>query len=122
MGKTTIVFGLALIVLGIVSYLASGAVSITAMIPAFFGVPLTALGAWANTGEKAKKTAMHIASVVGLIGTLAPLSRIAPALSRGGELGMAFWSNVGMFLICGVFLALCIRSFVRARALRNQTA
>jgi FtsH-binding integral membrane protein len=122
MGKTAIGFGVALIVIGVVGYAAGGASSFTGLIPAFFGIALAGLGAWANSGGKAEKNAMHIASVVALLGTLAPLSRIVPGLTSGGELGLAFWSNALMFVVCGVFLVLCIRSFIENRKARSAMA
>lgn len=120
MAKTTIGFGIALIVLGVAGFVLGGGSSATALIPALFGVILAGLGWWAGRGNE--KTAMHIASVVGLVGTLAPLARIVPALTSGGELGMAFWSNVVMFVVSGAFLALCIKSFIDARRARAATA
>lgn len=116
MSRTTIGFGIALIVVGVGSYVLGGASSFTALIPALFGIVLVGLGWWA--GRRNEKTAMHIATVVGLIGTLAPLSRIVPGLTSGGELGIAFWSNVAMFVISGAFFALCMKSFVDARRAR----
>jgi hypothetical protein len=120
MARTTTGFGIALIVVGLGGYLLGGASSFTALIPALFGLVLAGLGWWATRGSE--KTAMHIASVVGLVGTLAPLSRIVPGLTAGGELGIAFWSNVAMFLVSGVFFALCVKSFVDARRARAATA
>jgi membrane protein implicated in regulation of membrane protease activity len=116
MGKTAIGFGVALIAIGVIGWLAGGMSSITGLIPALFGVVLAALGWWAGRGNE--KTAMHIAAVVGLIGLLAPLGRIFPALG-GGELGLAFWTNVLMFVVSGAFFALCVKSFVDARKARR---
>lgn len=120
MSRTTIGFGIALIVAGLGGYLLGGASSFTALIPALFGLTLVGLGWWAGRGSE--KTAMHIAAVVGLIGTLAPLSRIIPGLASGGELGVAFWSNIAMFVISGAFFALCVKSFVDARRARAVAA
>jgi hypothetical protein len=117
MGKTAIGFGVALIAIGVIGWLAGGMSSITGLIPALFGVALAGLGWWAGRGNE--KTAMHIAAVVGLIGLLAPLGRIFPALGSGGELGLAFWTNVLMFVACGAFFALCVKSFVDARKARQ---
>lgn len=116
MGKITIGFGVALIVLGVVGYFAGSASSITGLIPAIWGLILGGLGFWALRGSE--KTAMHIAAVVALLGALAPLSRVVPGLTSGGELSLAFWSNALMFLLCGALLALYVRSFVMARRAR----
>jgi hypothetical protein len=113
-------FGAALIAIGLIGFLAGGASSVTGLIPAFFGVALLGLGWWATKGKE--KTAMHIAAVVGAVGALAPLSRIVPGLAGGGELGLAFWTNVLMFVVCGAFVALCVKSFVDARKARAAMA
>ena len=116
MSRMSIGFGVALIVLGVVGYVAGGASSVTGLIPAFFGLPLVGLGVWGSRGNE--KTPMHIAAVVGLVGLLAPLSRIIPGLASGAELSLAFITNILMFVICGVFFALCVKSFVDARRAR----
>ncbi|MCS7061306.1 MAG: hypothetical protein RMN25_09065, partial [Anaerolineae bacterium] len=113
-------FGIALIVLGVVGYVGGGASSITGLIPAVFGLALVGLGAWGSRGNE--KVPMHIATVVGLIGFLAPLSRIVPALGSGAELSFALATNIVMFVICGAFVALCIKSFVDARRARAASA
>jgi hypothetical protein len=120
MSRTAIGFGIALIVVGLGSYVAGGASSVTALIPAIFGLALVGLGWWGTRGSE--KTAMHIATVVGLVGTLAPVSRVIPSLTGGGELGLAFWSNAVMLVISGAFFALCVKSFVDARRARAQAA
>lgn len=120
MAKTAMGFGGALIAVGVLGWLLGGASSITGLIPAVFGLILLGLGWWGGRGKE--KTAMHIAAVVALLGTLAPLSRILPGLTGGGELGIAFWSNVAMFLVSGTFLALCVKSFIDARRARAALA
>ncbi len=120
MSKVSIGFGVVLIALGVVGYLAGGASSITGLIPALFGVALVGLGAWGSRGNE--KTPMHIAAVVGLIGFLAPLSRIVPGLAGGAEMSIALATNILMFVICGVFVALCVKSFVDARRARAASA
>lgn len=120
MSKVSIGFGVALIVLGVVGYFAGGASSITGLIPALFGAALVGLGVWGSRGNE--KTPMHIAAVVGLIGFLAPLSRIVPGLAGGAEMSLALATNILMFVICGVFVALCVKSFVDARRARTASA
>ena len=120
MSRTAIGFGIALIVVGLGSYVAGEASSVTALIPAIFGLALVGLGWWGTRGNE--KTAMHIAAVVGLVGTLAPLSRVIPSLTGGGELGLAFWSNAIMLVVSGAFFALCVKSFVDAQRARAQAA
>lgn len=120
MARVAIGFGAALIAIGVGSYVIGGASSFTALIPALFGLALVGLGWWGTRGSE--KTAMHIAAVVGLVGALAPLSRLIPSLTAGGELGLAFWSNAAMFVVSGAFFALCLKSFVDVRRARAAAA
>ncbi len=116
MGKQSVIFGAILVAIAAFTYVLSGASSATALIPALFGLPLIGLGVWAMRGNP--KTPMHIAAVIGLIGALAPLSRVIPALAGGAELNLALASNVAMLVVCGAFFALCVKSFVDARRTR----
>ena len=86
-GTTTRFFGLALIALGIIGYIATDAVSVTALIPAFFGIVLMILG-WVARNERYRKHAMHVAAVVGVVGFVgaAPgLVGLLTLLSGGGS-------------------------------------
>ncbi len=66
MARTTIGFGIAMIALGLIGYFGSNMVSVTALIPAIFGVLLVVFGAIAQK-EHLRKHAMHGAAVVGLL-------------------------------------------------------
>ena len=73
--------------------------------------------------EDRRKHAMHAAAVVGLLGFLGPL-RVLPqmlALLGGARVAhrAAVLDQLAMMVLCGVFLALCIRSFVAARRARS---
>ncbi|MQA31882.1 MAG: hypothetical protein GEU82_18945, partial [Luteitalea sp.] len=69
MARTTIVFGIMLVALGVVSYVGTGAASVTALIPAIFGAVLCLLG-WFARNERYRKHALHVATVVGVVGFL----------------------------------------------------
>jgi hypothetical protein len=51
MAKTAITFGIILTLLGLIAYFGISSESITALIPAFFGVPVIILG-WLALNEK----------------------------------------------------------------------
>jgi hypothetical protein len=121
MAKVTIGFGVALAALGLGGYLATGRASFTALIPLAFGLLLVVCGVLARR-EPLRKHAMHAAAVLGLLGFLGPL-RVLPqmlALLGGGAVPhrAAVLDQLLMMIVCGVFLALCIRSFVAARRAR----
>lgn len=110
-----------MVLLGIVGYI-SGAMSdrasITALIPAFFGIVLAALGLAARAKENLRKHLMHAAVIVALLGFIATAGRL---LSRVSELtaSPAVISQAVMAAICLIFVVLAIRSFAAAR--RDRT-
>jgi fluoride ion exporter CrcB/FEX len=95
-----------------------GSPSLTALIPALFGIILVALGGAAQSMENLRKHIMHGAVVIGLLGFLATASSFLkiPALLAGtDERPAAAVSQLIMSLICLVFVILCVKSFIDAR-------
>lgn len=120
MAQTTIGFGAALIILGVIGYGAAPTPSVTALIPSIFGIILAALG-FAARNPRWSRHAMHGAVVIGLLGALAPLQRLIPAFTSGTfTWSIATGSLLVMLIICGIFTGLCVRSFIQAR--RNVSA
>ena len=126
MARLTIAIGMLLVLLGVGFYIGltdaeSGRPSVTALIPAFAGLPILLLGAGALK-ESIRKHAMHGVSVLALLGCLLPVGHLGSKLARGAEVKTAaLVSMVVMALLCGVLLAACIRSFVRARLGRTTS-
>lgn len=115
----TMVAGILLILLGLVGYGGSGMEHKTALIPAFFGMPIVICGALALK-EKFLKHAMHVAAVLGVLGLLAPLGRIIPqTLNEGFVFDLAGICLVGMALVSGIFVLLCVKSFIDVRKARE---
>jgi hypothetical protein len=127
----SVVFGLLLIALGIWSYWGGGLglwaplgltppekLSGTALIPAFAGAALFVLGLLAFK-ESLLKHAMHGAAMIGLLGLMASGGRI---LMTGNVTGVSGVSLLTMTLLCAVFVALCINSFLQARRRRRAAA
>ncbi|MEM8984079.1 MAG: hypothetical protein AAGC71_13695 [Pseudomonadota bacterium] len=114
MPQITFLFSAALIALGIATWVAAGQTSATALIPAFFGVPLGIAGAFALR-EGWRKHAMHVAAAIALIGALGALSRAIPGLGGDGPVRLATWSQLAMGVALIVYVALCVRSFIQAR-------
>ena len=122
MPSTSIVSGVLLILIGIAGYLfsiADGNTSLTALIPAAFGILLVIFGFVARTNENLRKHLMHAAVVVALLGFLIPMGRI---LSKLGDIkvSLAVMSQVSMALVCLLFVILGVRSFIQARQNRND--
>ncbi len=120
MAKITIGFGIGLIALGLAGYFGTHQVSITALIPAFVGLPLLVLG-WFALQDKWRKHAMHAAAIVGLLGFIGacyPLVRLLWSLLSSIERPAAAIMQALMAIICAAFVALCVKSFIEARRSR----
>jgi uncharacterized membrane protein len=121
--KIAIAFGILLILLGIVGFAMSAPRAVTALIPAFFGLPIAICGAIA-LNPNARKHAMHIAAAFATIGFLGAASMVIKGiitLARGAALPrpLAFWMQTIMLVLLGIFVYLCIRSFIEARRART---
>ena len=117
MNSAAIGFGRLLVLIGIAGYaygMFGGNASVTALIPAFFGIVLLALGHLARAKENLSKHLMHAAVIVAFLGFVLPAGRLA---SKFGEitLSAAYISQIAMALICLIFVILSVRSFINAR-------
>ena len=123
MATTTIGFGIVLILLGLVGYFGSGMVSLTALIPAAFGLLLLIFGVLARD-DRRRKLAMHIAVTVGLLGFLGTVPGLVklPTLLMGGEVQRpaAVIAQSIMAVLMAIYVAMCVKSFIDAR--RRRTA
>ena len=117
MASTTRSFGIVLILLGLASYVLTGRTSVTALIPAFFGAVFVILALVARN-EAARKHAMHAAVALALIGLLATLARVVPALASGNLTRPAVLAQLAMTVLLGVYIALGVKSFKEARRAR----
>ena len=117
MANLTVRVGLVLILMGLGGYLATGMASVTALIPAFFGLPIAVLGQIAKN-EARRKHAMHGAVLLGLIGFLGSargLLALPQLLAGTAERPTAVAMQALMALLLAVFVVLCVRSFIAAR-------
>lgn len=121
MPSTAIISGILLILVGIAGYafsIVNNNTSLTALIPAAFGLLLLILGLLAKSKESLRKHLMHAAVLVGLLGFIIPTGRLVSQMSKI-EVSLAVMSQALMALICLFFVILSIQSFVNAR--RNRT-
>lgn len=127
MARIAIMIGSLLILLGVAVYGLVSATqdepaSITSLIPAFFGLPIVLAGIVALNAAF-RKHAMHAVAVFALLGLVAPLLRLVMQLARGASVApLPLISMLLMALLCGVLLALCIKSFVDVRRARSDQA
>jgi len=124
MTKVTIGFGIALILLGAISFFGTGSIYPTALIPAYFGVALAICGFLAITpSDKRRMIVMHIAVTIGLLGFLGSgvMAIVETVKAHGGPLAhpAAVESQAVMAILCLVYVGLCIRSFITVRRSRR---
>ena len=116
MASTTIVFGLVLTLLGVCGYFLTGTSSLTALIPALFGLLLVVLGFLARS-EGIRMHAMHAAVTIALVGCIAAVASLLRT-PLGLRPSVAVYSQMAMALVTGIYVALCVRSFISARRAR----
>ncbi|MFN4258356.1 MAG: hypothetical protein ACK4RK_03610 [Gemmataceae bacterium] len=116
-----ILFGLLLTGVGAWGYFGSDARSVTALIPAFVGVPLVLLGVLGFM-EKLRKHVMHAAAALALLGFLAAAGRLLANVFTGKEVFTFAGGMIAlMALLCLIFEGMCIKSFIDARRARKAT-
>src|SRR3954463_16025752 len=79
-------FGILLILLGVGGFVGTGSAHKTALIPAYFGLPIAICGLIAQAKPAARMHAMHVAVLVGLLGFIGSVVMVAkaiPTLLRG---------------------------------------
>jgi len=128
MALPTLFFAFLLILTGVGGYLLghpeAGAthVSYTALIPAWIGLALGILGAIA-LNEKARKHAMHVAAMVGLLAILGDgfqlIKTIGNTQTAADVRSLKLMSMSLTLIWCTLFMWLCVKSFIKAR--RNRT-
>ncbi len=121
----TMAYAVSLILLGVIGYFATGMVSVTALIPMFFGLPTMALGIMAKNPER-RKLFMHVAAALGLLGFLGSAGGLGGffTLMGGGEVARpgAVISQSIMAILSIAFVLLCVKSFIDARRNRSEPA
>jgi len=118
MPSTTRLFGIVLILLGVVSYVATGRTSVTALIPAFVGVAFVLLALVARSNEALRKHVMHAAVAIGLLAALGVLARAVPAALNGQSGRPAVIAQFIMAALLAGYVALGVQSFIAARKAR----
>jgi hypothetical protein len=125
MEKGTIAYGLFLIVLGVASYILTGGVSATALIPAYFGLLVVPMGLLAILKPQAKRHFMHVAAALSLLGVFGTVKGFISSftLMNGGEVlrPQAVVVQAVMCVVSAVYLVFCVRSFINARVLKKST-
>ena len=119
MSKLSISIGILMIILGVGSFILTGAASATALIPAFFGIAFIGLGIIGINKETMRKHVMHAALLLAILGIGGSFGGLINVLGvMGGtelERPAASYAQAIMALICIYFVIAGVRSFIDAR-------
>jgi hypothetical protein len=121
---TTIALGAALVILGLAGYGLSGAASLTALIPAAFGLLFVVAGLMARD-ERKRMHAMHAAVVIALLGffgSFRGLMGIGTVLDGTAVRPAAIVAQTIMALLTLAYIVVAVRSFIQARRARRAGA
>jgi len=129
MAWPTIICGGLLVAVGVFGYTNAtpgedGKVSMTALIPAFLGAALVVCGVLAFK-DGLRKHVMHLAAMLGLLGAVGGLMPLVRQFNKTGEFDPTKPSALAgeaMIVICLVFVALCVNSFIAAKKARKAAA
>lgn len=122
MAALTLGIGAILIVSGIIAYFVTGAVSVTALIPAGIGL-LFLIGGLLALRPALRRHAMHACLAIALLGaagTTMNVLRLGELFAGTAERPAAIIVSTITFVLLVVYLIAGIRSFVRARLLRRD--
>ncbi len=125
MAKVTLVFAVLLVALGLIGYIGTGSQHATALIPAWFGLALGLGGVLSiSPSEARRKLFAHINVTVGLLGFIGGAVETIRGYLSAKAKGLvpdeiALTSKLIMTGLLLVYVILCVRSFIAARAARK---
>ena len=125
MAKVTYVFGVLLILVGLVGYFGTGSVHPTALIPVWFGLALVVGGFLAiSPSESRRKLFMHINVTIGLVGLIGAIASALHGYGHARSVGIdpdykALAAQLSMAVLLLIYVNLCVRSFIQARRSRQ---
>lgn len=135
MSKVAMATGILLVIVGLAGYFTPQSIvtdgpdgetieavrgSWTALIPAIAGLPIFVFGLWATVQPSSKKTAMHVAVTIGLLGALAATGRgivsLLKFINADGDFNQRAFVFISiMGLLCWMFVIFCVMSFIKAQ-------
>ncbi len=115
MASFTVRVGVLLVIFGIVSYVMTGATSLTALIPSVVGAALALCGVLASRSRAPRPIALRMAILiagVGLVGTAGALGQLGSLFAGAGSpTRPALVARASMALILLVYLVFAVRAF-----------
>jgi hypothetical protein len=125
MAKLTLVFAVLLVALGLIGYIGTGSQYVTALIPVWFGLALGVFG-WLSISpsEGRRKLFAHINVTIGLVGLIGGAVEAVRGYLSAKAKGLvpdqiALASKITMTALLLIYVILCVRSFIAARAARK---
>ena len=118
----SVLYGLFLLIWGMVISFIRDSNSLTSFIPSFFGLPILFFGYLSIKFQEKKKLFMHIVVTIGLLVFLGGMD-----ITRGilkNNFFVNFYADLSklMMLVTGlVFTILCVKSFIFARKNKQQS-
>ena len=127
MAKVTIGFAVVFIALGLIGFIGTGSQYPTALIPAVLGLLLGIFGALSLSPDAGRrKLFMHINVTLGLLGFLGTIPSVIEivkmAMGKVLPHPIASEEKFATCVICLIFVAMCVRSFIEARRARTAEA
>lgn len=127
MVKTSFIYSVIFILIGVVAWAVTGMEQATALIPTYFGIIVFVLTLVAQYKENLKRHMMHAAMalvLLGLLGSIGGLFRLIGFVFTGAELArpVAVYAQ-SMFALASIgYLYSGIQSFIEARKNREKSA
>jgi lysylphosphatidylglycerol synthetase-like protein (DUF2156 family) len=122
MPRNTLIVGGILVVLGVVSYVATAFASWTALIPSILGVVLVICGLVALRKPMLGVHAALVVALLGLAGTLMNVLKLGEVFAGTAERPLAVVVSAITFVLLLIYIALGVRSFIAARRWKNENA
>jgi hypothetical protein len=125
MARVTYVFGVLLMLVGLVGYFGTGSAHPTALIPVWFGLALVVGGFLAiSPSEGRRKLFMHINVTIGTLGCIGAFVEALRGYGHARSLGLdpdykALAAKLAMAILLLIYVNLCVRSFIQARRSRQ---
>jgi hypothetical protein len=129
----TLLFGAALIALGVYGWLDSGKVSITALIPSVFGLAYMTIGEGMRSLPKRRRLFLFIGAIISLIGIAGTFKSALqlPDILKGVELFRpngsritpeAVYVQFTMFAACSIYLIISLLAYFRRQQIAGSNA
>lgn len=119
MARVTIGLGAILIVLGVISYIATGFASWTALIPAILGAIVLICGLIALKNATVGLILGLVVAVLGVLGTAMNVMQIAEVFAGDAERPMAVIVSTITFVLLIVYVIVAIRALVTSGRQRS---